>query len=127
LAIISFFYSNQLNKINQIFLNKDTTLNKIIISLNILSLGGLPPFLGFTAKLRIILSALASKIFIIFLPLILRSLVSLFFYARVIYRNIININKTLSIHLKFLKKPNALFYTLSATLNIFTPLIFSLI
>src|SRR5438445_7132882 len=96
-AIILFFFRNQLKKIRQIFLNKDSTFNKIIISLNILSLGGLPPFLGFSAKLRIILTSLRSKFFFVFLPLIFRSLTSLFFYALFIYINIININKTINV------------------------------
>jgi len=123
LAIVIFFYSNQTKKIRQIFINKDSYLNKIILSVNIISLGGLPPLLGFTAKLNIILLLLRFNSLLVLAPLIIRSLISLFFYTRIIYSNIININKKIFLSPPHDKKPIFNFYTVSILLNTVSPML----
>lgn len=126
-SIILFFYTNQINFINNIFSRNDSFLNKRILSLNLLSLGGLPPLLGFSAKLRIIIVSLKLRFLNIFIPLILRSLISLFFYFRLIYTNFIFSNSV--INLKFLNenKPLGFFFTIRLFLNITAPVILTMI
>lgn len=119
-SIIRFFYINNTKKINQIFLNNDSLINKNSLILNLLSLGGLPPLLGFAAKLNIILCSLKFNNLLIFLPLIAGSIISLFFYTRVVYRNLINDNKHMKI---FNENKNKLLFNFS----VFTILINSLI
>lgn len=80
LAIITTLKKNNTTKIAMLFKNKES--NKSII-LNFLSLGGLPPFTGFLPKLSVILSISIKSFSFLILPLILGSLVRLFFYLRI--------------------------------------------
>jgi NADH:ubiquinone oxidoreductase subunit 2 (subunit N) len=58
----------------------------MLISLNLLSLAGLPPFLGFTIKLSSInIIIIYSFNWIILITLIISSLVAFYFYCRIIY------------------------------------------
>lgn len=123
LSIILFFYSNQINFINNIFSRDDSFFNKTILTLNLLSLGGLPPLLGFSAKLRIIIISLKIRFLIIFIPLIISSLVSLFFYFRVIYSNFMFTNSIFKINFYINNKAISLFFTTRLFFNISSPLI----
>lgn len=122
-SIILFFFSNQIYFINNVFSRSDSFFNKTILTLNLLSLGGLPPLLGFSAKLRIIIISLKINLLIIFIPLILRRLISLFFYFRVIYSNFIFSNPVISIKIPNSNKTINLFFSVRLFFNIFTPLI----
>lgn len=59
--------------------------HKYIFVLRFLSLGGIPPLTGFFAKLLIIILVINFKIRITFMFLIFSSLVSIYFYCRIIY------------------------------------------
>lgn len=77
-----------LKSINQINLIPSSPINKIAILLNLLSLGGLPPFLGVAPRIlviSIILTKHHSSFFISLLAIILvsSSIVTLFFYIKV--------------------------------------------
>nr|AXS65009.1 NADH dehydrogenase subunit 2 [Curculionoidea sp. 12 KM-2017] len=72
------FYINQLNKL---FCNKKKT--KFFFMMNFLSLGGLPPFLGFLPKWISIQMLLKMNFWSLSLLLIIFSLISLFFYMRI--------------------------------------------
>lgn len=126
-SIILFFYINQINFVNNIFSSDDSFFNKSILSLNLLSLGGLPPLLGFSAKLRIIIISLKIRFLIIFIPLILSSLVSLFFYFRLIYANFIFSNSLINLNFTNENKPIRFFFTTRLFLNNITPLILTII
>lgn len=63
-----------------------STKSKLMLSLNFLSLGGLPPFIGFLLKfliINIIIQSISIKIIILILIII--SLISLFYYLKVTY------------------------------------------
>nr|YP_010586069.1 NADH dehydrogenase subunit 2 [Brachycentrus kozlovi]UZZ43805.1 NADH dehydrogenase subunit 2 [Brachycentrus kozlovi] len=86
---INFILMMMFNKIkifnlNQIFYNKMNLINYFIL-LNLLSLGGLPPFLGFLSKWMIINYLINEHMYMICMTLILTSLISLFFYIRITY------------------------------------------
>nr|UBA16559.1 NADH dehydrogenase subunit 2 [Papilio epycides] len=74
--------------INQLFIINMNPLIKISLLINFLSLGGLPPFLGFFPKWIIINFLIMNKFFIISFIFILMSLVMLFLYIRIIYSSI---------------------------------------
>lgn len=103
--VILFFHLFKLDYLNQLtnlYLNKYT---KITIAFNILSLGGIPPFLGFFPKLLIVI-AFNNHPLIVYIIII--SLITLFFYLRIliiasIYITIkINLLKTDTINSYFL-------------------------
>nr|YP_010271105.1 NADH dehydrogenase subunit 2 [Neptis thisbe]UJY98876.1 NADH dehydrogenase subunit 2 [Neptis thisbe] len=80
--IINTFYINQLFFFNMNF------LIKISIMINFLSLGGLPPFLGFFPKWLIINYLLGNNFIIISFIFIMSSLILLFVYIRIIYSSL---------------------------------------
>nr|YP_001936645.1 NADH dehydrogenase subunit 2 [Uroctonus mordax]ACA62670.1 NADH dehydrogenase subunit 2 [Uroctonus mordax] len=82
LLIVLFFYSFKLFYINQ--MSFTSNFLKFATLINLLSLGGMPPFLGFFPKWVVIEKLLWSS-FILAMILILSSLISLYFYLRVVY------------------------------------------
>nr|AML25747.1 NADH dehydrogenase subunit 2 [Carabidae sp. BMNH 1274270] len=96
LTLIYFFNKFKIFYLKQMYmiLNNNKMI-KFMISMNLLSLGGLPPFLGFMPKWLIIQNLIMNyKIMILFL--ILMSMITLFFYMRMIYSSLmINHNQLL--------------------------------
>nr|YP_010729921.1 NADH dehydrogenase subunit 2 [Parnassius autocrator]WEF74818.1 NADH dehydrogenase subunit 2 [Parnassius autocrator] len=80
--MLNIFYINQLFILNMKFSLKMSLL------INFLSLGGLPPFLGFFPKWIIINFLIMNKLFIISFIFIMMSLIMLFFYIRIMYSSI---------------------------------------
>nr|YP_009128358.1 NADH dehydrogenase subunit 2 [Tribolium confusum]AJP09522.1 NADH dehydrogenase subunit 2 [Tribolium confusum] len=72
------FYLNQLNNITS--MNK---LTKFIVMLNFLSLGGLPPFIGFMPKWFVINTLSSEKTLLLTLTMIMSTLIMLFIYTRI--------------------------------------------
>nr|YP_011017111.1 NADH dehydrogenase subunit 2 [Locastra muscosalis]WQB62469.1 NADH dehydrogenase subunit 2 [Locastra muscosalis] len=87
LISIMCFLFNMLNMfyINQLYNSNMNYSIKIFFLINFLSLGGLPPFIGFFPKWIIINFMLNNNFFIISFILIMMSLIMLFFYIRIIY------------------------------------------
>nr|YP_009236717.1 NADH dehydrogenase subunit 2 [Acraea rogersi]AMJ17186.1 NADH dehydrogenase subunit 2 [Acraea rogersi] len=79
------FYITNIFYINQLFNFKFNFLIKFSIMLNFLSLGGLPPFMGFLPKWLIINFLIFNKFLIISFIFIMCSLIMLFIYIRIIY------------------------------------------
>nr|YP_010697697.1 NADH dehydrogenase subunit 2 [Neptis namba]WCF76495.1 NADH dehydrogenase subunit 2 [Neptis namba] len=80
--IINMFYINQLFFFNLNF------LIKISIMINFLSLGGLPPFMGFFPKWLVINYLLNNNFIIISFIFILSSLILLFVYIQIMYSSL---------------------------------------
>nr|WIM51113.1 NADH dehydrogenase subunit 2 [Papilio bootes janaka] len=74
--------------INQLFIINMNSIIKISLLINFMSLGGLPPFLGFFPKWITINFLIANNFFIISFIFIMMSLIMLFFYIRIIYSSI---------------------------------------
>nr|YP_009491508.1 NADH dehydrogenase subunit 2 [Pidorus atratus]AWI14394.1 NADH dehydrogenase subunit 2 [Pidorus atratus] len=70
--------------INQMFIFNTTPLLKIFLMINFLSLGGLPPFIGFFPKWMVINFFMMNNFFIVNFIFIMMSLILLFFYLRII-------------------------------------------
>nr|YP_010716224.1 NADH dehydrogenase subunit 2 [Parnassius patricius]WDE75973.1 NADH dehydrogenase subunit 2 [Parnassius patricius] len=89
ISIMCFFF-NMLNiyYINQLFIMNMKFPLKMSLLINFLSLGGLPPFLGFFPKWIIINFLILNKLFIISFIFIMMSLIMLFFYIRIMYSSI---------------------------------------
>lgn len=74
----------RLSKGSHLFiLTQKNKVNNIIIVSLILSLGGLPPLLGFISKLIILISLVQMKMMILTLLLFLGTLISLYFYLNI--------------------------------------------
>nr|YP_009045182.1 NADH dehydrogenase subunit 2 [Athyma selenophora]AHA03533.1 NADH dehydrogenase subunit 2 [Athyma selenophora] len=75
--------------ISQLFFFNMNFLIKISIMINFLSLGGLPPFLGFFPKWIVINYLLNNNLFIISFMFVMSSLILLFVYIRIIYSSLL--------------------------------------
>lgn len=82
------------NSSNQIF-----SKLRHILNLNLLSIGGMPPLLGFIPKWIVIRSLILYSP-ILTIRLILTSILRLFFYLKVIISNFINVNKSFESKIK---------------------------
>lgn len=127
-SILSFTVISLLNSFHQInFISEINSWGvekkiKFILIFNIISLGGLPPLLGFTRKLIVIKIILMSKLLALIILLISTSLISLYFYCRVIYRAIIIYSQKNLFSTKIIKlQPH--WVTLSISLNVITPIL----
>lgn len=94
--------------INQIFsINiKNYKINLFII-INILSIGGLPPILGFFPKILVIINIIIFKKIIIIFIILTFNLITLFYYLRITYStfliNYFKNNSILNNHINFFK------------------------
>nr|WEF74936.1 NADH dehydrogenase subunit 2 [Parnassius epaphus] len=89
ISIMCFFFNTMnIYYINQLFIMNMKFSLKMFLLINFLSLGGLPPFLGFFPKWIIINFLIVNKLFIISFIFIMMSLIMLFFYIRIMYSSI---------------------------------------
>nr|YP_009241686.1 NADH dehydrogenase subunit 2 [Dichomeris ustalella]AMP87953.1 NADH dehydrogenase subunit 2 [Dichomeris ustalella] len=79
------FFMLNMYFINQLFIINLNSMIKISLLINFLSLGGLPPFIGFFPKWIVINFLILNKIFILTFIFIFMSLIMLFYYIRIIY------------------------------------------
>jgi len=127
ISLIFILYKSKINFIYEINFSKwDKTL-KVIFFISIISLGGLPPFLGFISKLVAIQLIVKRVRIILVASLIVGSLISLYFYTRVIYFLILINRQNLTIHQTHFKKNNIFLTSIIILGNIFAPLLVSLI
>nr|YP_009743875.1 NADH dehydrogenase subunit 2 [Clanis bilineata]QIE12636.1 NADH dehydrogenase subunit 2 [Clanis bilineata] len=87
LISIMFFLFYVLNMffINQLFINNMKFMIKMNLLINFLSLGGLPPFIGFLPKWIIINFLMINKFYLLTFIMVMSSLITIFFYIRIIY------------------------------------------
>nr|UYA96519.1 NADH dehydrogenase subunit 2 [Syrista sp. 1 GYN-2021c] len=88
--IMYFFNMKNFSYIHQLFtMNNYSFMTKMFFMSSILSLAGLPPFLGFILKLMSIKFLIYNKLYLITTILMISSLMMLFFYMRLIYSSLI--------------------------------------
>nr|YP_009045455.1 NADH dehydrogenase subunit 2 [Euploea core]AHA03806.1 NADH dehydrogenase subunit 2 [Euploea core] len=83
------FYMINIFFINQMFNYNLNFFIKISIMINFLSLGGLPPFLGFLSKWIVINFLMMNNLFIISFFFVMTSLIMIFIYIRIIYSSLL--------------------------------------
>nr|YP_010417544.1 NADH dehydrogenase subunit 2 [Junonia intermedia]USF17612.1 NADH dehydrogenase subunit 2 [Junonia intermedia] len=110
--IINVFYINQLFNLNLNFMIKFSIL------INFLSLGGLPPFLGFFPKWMIINYLLINNLFIISFIFTMSSLIMLFIYIRIIYSSFMFYSIKLKWYKIFIKNNFMIFINISSFISL---------
>nr|QTC08123.1 NADH dehydrogenase subunit 2 [Parachauliodes buchi] len=83
--IVLFFYQYSLFHMNQIYSMNFNPYLKFLMLTNMLSLGGLPPFLGFLPKLLVINLLAKFKLFFLIFFMVMLTLITLFYYIRITY------------------------------------------
>nr|YP_009945226.1 NADH dehydrogenase subunit 2 [Pedetontus zhejiangensis]QOE17733.1 NADH dehydrogenase subunit 2 [Pedetontus zhejiangensis] len=85
-AVMMYFMLNNMFHLNQIHGMINTNkINNLMFKMNLLSLGGLPPFLGFFTKWIVIQELLVKGSLMMLFIMIMSTLITLFYYLRVIY------------------------------------------
>nr|QFK69113.1 NADH dehydrogenase subunit 2 [Phymatostetha sp. D9] len=85
LMVSMFMYmlnKENINYINQCFLSTFKSMNKIFFLIMLLSMGGMPPMLGFMPKWMIIQLTMVSQMYILALVMVISSLIVLFYYIQ---------------------------------------------
>nr|YP_010736634.1 NADH dehydrogenase subunit 2 [Bannacoris arboreus]WEM32387.1 NADH dehydrogenase subunit 2 [Bannacoris arboreus] len=83
-VLCTYFKINNLNFMNNLFSINIPTPSKINLTLMMMSVGGLPPLLGFLPKWMVIQTLMTDNNYIMMLILTTSTLITLFFYLRMI-------------------------------------------
>nr|YP_009927018.1 NADH dehydrogenase subunit 2 [Kallimoides rumia]QNL34319.1 NADH dehydrogenase subunit 2 [Kallimoides rumia]USF18067.1 NADH dehydrogenase subunit 2 [Kallimoides rumia] len=109
--IINIFYVNQLFNLNLNFMIKFSIL------INFLSLGGLPPFLGFFPKWMIINYLILNNLLVMSFIFVMTSLIMLFIYIRIIYSSFMFYNIKLKWSKIFIKNNFLIFINIFSLIS----------
>nr|YP_010531307.1 NADH dehydrogenase subunit 2 [Mileewa amplimacula]UXX17566.1 NADH dehydrogenase subunit 2 [Mileewa amplimacula] len=90
LLLVLMMNKMKINYFNQFMMNDFSFLFKMNLWISLLSLGGMPPLLGFLPKLIIMEMMILKKSFILILMMILSSLIVMFFYMRMVFLAFMN-------------------------------------
>nr|YP_009542394.1 NADH dehydrogenase subunit 2 [Parasesarma affine]YP_009967223.1 NADH dehydrogenase subunit 2 [Parasesarma bidens]ATV99240.1 NADH dehydrogenase subunit 2 [Parasesarma bidens]AYU57077.1 NADH dehydrogenase subunit 2 [Parasesarma affine]WRK84363.1 NADH dehydrogenase subunit 2 [Parasesarma affine] len=102
LSITSMFYNLQMFTLsNLIQSDQNSVLHSILISFNLLSLGGLPPFTGFIPKWMLIQMMVNMNMYIPLFFLLFSALITLYFYLRIIIMFIVLLNPIMNFNMKY--------------------------
>nr|YP_009711675.1 NADH dehydrogenase subunit 2 [Reticulitermes lucifugus]QGA46853.1 NADH dehydrogenase subunit 2 [Reticulitermes lucifugus] len=86
LTVLSTIKLSSVSFINQTLLtNKEATLTKFMMFTSLLSLGGLPPFLGFLPKWIVIQEMIMNKMTPMATIMVITSLITLYYYLKISY------------------------------------------
>nr|YP_004935231.1 NADH dehydrogenase subunit 2 [Cramptonomyia spenceri]AET13056.1 NADH dehydrogenase subunit 2 [Cramptonomyia spenceri] len=114
--IIFLFNAFQLFYMNQMFLMfNESFILKFIFMISILSLGGLPPFLGFLPKWLIIQSLNSMNYYFLLFSMIIMTMITLFFYLRLTFSAFMLNYPQMSWNYKFNYKNLINYFALSMT------------
>nr|AQP29886.1 NADH dehydrogenase subunit 2 [Microtermes sp. BDIT020] len=93
LTVVSAIKLSGVSFINQTMLtNKEATLMKFMMFTSLLSLGGLPPFLGFLPKWIIIQAMITNKLAPMATIVVVLSLITLYYYLKISYSSFMILN-----------------------------------
>nr|YP_010145944.1 NADH dehydrogenase subunit 2 [Gryllus lineaticeps]QQO79788.1 NADH dehydrogenase subunit 2 [Gryllus lineaticeps] len=107
-SILMIFHNTSSHHHNQMPFSWNSSMMKFFTSINLMSLGGLPPFLGFLPKWMIIQNSCYNEMMFTILIMILCSLITLFYYLRLMMSSfLINVNQ-----LKWNQQPNQKFHNI---------------
>nr|YP_010574637.1 NADH dehydrogenase subunit 2 [Leucorrhinia albifrons]UZI00208.1 NADH dehydrogenase subunit 2 [Leucorrhinia albifrons] len=92
-AVIYLFHSTYMFHLSQMYFTKSNPLIKFSMMISMLSLGGLPPFLGFLPKWMVIQNLADQKLFLMLLFMVMTTLMTLYFYTRVMFSSFMFMNQ----------------------------------
>nr|YP_010400217.1 NADH dehydrogenase subunit 2 [Mesembrina meridiana]QLY89479.1 NADH dehydrogenase subunit 2 [Mesembrina meridiana]UQS75916.1 NADH dehydrogenase subunit 2 [Mesembrina meridiana] len=84
-SMVSMFNMFKISYINHLFTFFNEKSMKFFLFFNLLSLGGLPPFLGFLPKMMVIQSLTINNQFFLLMFMLMMTLITLYFYLRLCY------------------------------------------
>nr|YP_008758081.1 NADH dehydrogenase subunit 2 [Jellisonia amadoi]AGW80395.1 NADH dehydrogenase subunit 2 [Jellisonia amadoi] len=124
ISLIICFNYLKLFSINQLLTNSLSWVNKFSIFISMMSMGGLPPFLGFIPKFIVIETLIKSNFYLISLLMIMLTMIVLYFYLRLIFSSLMLNN--IKMYWKFYYKNSPYIFILNYFSMMFFPLMFFL-
>nr|WGO58120.1 NADH dehydrogenase subunit 2 [Centrocolumna evidens] len=119
LTIILIINPFQISFINQIFMsNNDNPIIKFMLFTTLLSLGGLPPFLGFLPKWLIIQSMVNNNLILIITIMVVFSLITLYYYLRISYSSFIILHSEPSWNIQIYKNKKMMGCIMLSTISL---------
>nr|AIZ68245.1 NADH dehydrogenase subunit 2 [Cornitermes sp. CD-2014] len=104
LTVVSAISLSGVSFINQTMMtNKEATLMKFMMFTSLLSLGGLPPFLGFLPKWIVIQAMITNNMAPLATVVVVTSLITLYYYLKISYSSFMILNTEPKWNLKFHK------------------------
>nr|YP_010586485.1 NADH dehydrogenase subunit 2 [Pseudoneureclipsis sibuyana]UZZ44286.1 NADH dehydrogenase subunit 2 [Pseudoneureclipsis sibuyana] len=88
-SMTSMFHTLKMNTLPQLINSKNNKMIMLLFSMNLLSMGGLPPMMGFIPKWMIILHMTMNMNFLILSIMMMTSIITLYFYIKIIYSMIL--------------------------------------
>nr|AIW64764.1 NADH dehydrogenase subunit 2 [Pielomastax soochowensis] len=89
IVVVAMFDLNKNFFLNQVFgSNNENKFNKFMTWVSLLSLGGLPPFLGFFPKWIVIQMLVEEKMIVLISMLVVTTLITLYFYLRLAFASL---------------------------------------
>nr|AVN68128.1 NADH dehydrogenase subunit 2 [Protagonista lugubris] len=127
LTIITIVLSQQISFINQTFMvGNEITMMKFLMFTTLLSMGGLPPFLGFLPKWIIIQHMIINNMNFIISFMTIMSLMTLYYYLRICYASFIITNMESSWIIQFHKNKITLLSMVLSSISMFGLILFTL-
>nr|YP_011010667.1 NADH dehydrogenase subunit 2 [Halobates zephyrus]WPW47347.1 NADH dehydrogenase subunit 2 [Halobates zephyrus] len=120
LILTNSFEKKSINFINQMNINMKTKTEKLMFIVMMLSLGGLPPFLGFLPKWLVIQSLINNECKMTIMILMMTSMITLFYYMRMIMPIIMMNNYINKWNMK--SKNMKIMYMLNMMINMMLPI-----
>nr|UAM92189.1 NADH dehydrogenase subunit 2 [Geosesarma faustum] len=101
-SITNMFFNLQMFTLSNLMQSDQNSIfHSILISFNLLSLGGLPPFTGFILKWMLIQTMVNFNLYIPLFFLLSSTLITLYFYLRIIILFILLINPIMNFNMKY--------------------------
>nr|QNE85877.1 NADH dehydrogenase subunit 2 [Ophiogomphus cecilia] len=85
MAVTYIFNNQSMFQLSQTYYNNSNTMIKFSMFISMLSLGGLPPFLGFLPKWIVIQNMVSLNYTLLTLIMVMTTLITLYFYLRVMF------------------------------------------
>nr|AWV83458.1 NADH dehydrogenase subunit 2 [Kikihia ochrina] len=123
LAVCYMFKMFNINYINQFIMVSFNFMKSIMMMCIFMSMGGLPPFLGFFPKLIMIYCLLLNKMMLICIMLLMTALIILFFYLRILITTLM----MSTISMKSIVMSVSYTYYIAGMFSLFGMIFFSLI
>nr|YP_010531320.1 NADH dehydrogenase subunit 2 [Processina sexmaculata]UXX17579.1 NADH dehydrogenase subunit 2 [Processina sexmaculata] len=121
LVLVLMMSKLKINYLNQFMINEHSMSMKMNLWVTMLSMGGMPPLMGFFPKFIIFQMMIIKKMFLLLLMMILTSLIVMFFYIRMVILSFINYSMVMKHNMKSFTKIS--FWSFMMNTNFFPILI----
>nr|YP_009733521.1 NADH dehydrogenase subunit 2 [Krisna rufimarginata]QHV34359.1 NADH dehydrogenase subunit 2 [Krisna rufimarginata] len=119
ISILMIMMKYKINFLNQIMFTENNNFKKLMLFFCLMSLGGMPPFLGFQVKMMLFELMMLNMNILLTLVMILTSMITLYYYMNLTISFLMFNSTIMKINLIIKMKINTYFMVLMMNLNLF--------